>query len=80
MALEKCAEYPGSDAEHPNIYHDLRQAKYHHDKVTDMLIDLERNDEEVGVSLIDYQTYPYAPAPWLDGQWQQTHAPFLIGG
>jgi len=79
MALEKCAEYPGPDADHPNVYHDLRQAGYHAGKVRDMLIDLERNDEEVGVSLIDYQVYPYAPAPWLDGQWQQQHAPYLLG-
>lgn len=76
-ALEKCAEYPGSDAEHANIYHDLRQAKWHSDKLKDMMIDLERNDEEVGVSNIDYQEYPFAPAPWGDGHWQATHAPFL---
>jgi hypothetical protein len=79
MALEKCALYPGSDADHINIYHDLRQAKYHADKVTDMLIGLERNDEEVGVTNVDYQIYPMAPSPWYDGQWQQTHAPFLNG-
>lgn len=78
MALEKCAEFPGQDAEHLNIYHDLRQAKYHADKVRDMLIDLERNDEEVGVTLVDYQSLPFA-GPWADGQWQQTHAPFLNG-
>ena len=77
MALEKCSEFPGTDADHPNIYHDLRQAKYHADKVKDMLIDLERNDEEVGVTNIDFQMYPYAPSPWFDGQWEQTHAPFL---
>lgn len=78
MALEKCAEYPGSDSEHLNIYHDLRQAQYHGNKVRDMLIDLERNDEEVGVTNIDFQAYPYAPSPWQDGRWQQTHAPFLV--
>ena len=79
MALEKCALYPGSDAEHINIYRDLRQARYHADRVRDMLIDLERNDEEVGVTNIDYEVYPYAPAPWMDGRWQQSHAPFLNG-
>lgn len=79
MALQKCAEFPGADADHRNIYYDLRQAKYHGDKVRDMLIDLERNDEEVGVTNVDYQMYPYAPSPWMDGQWQQTHSPFLNG-
>lgn len=79
MALEKCSEFPGQDAEHLNIYHDLRQAKYHADKVKDMLIDLERNDEEVGVTNVDYQMFPMYPAPWFTGQWQQQHAPFLNG-
>lgn len=79
MALEKCAEFPGQDSDHINIYHDLKQARYHADKVRDMLIDLERNDEEVGVTNIDFQIYPYAPSPWMDGQWQQTHAPYLNG-
>lgn len=79
MALEKCAEFPGADAEHRNIYYDLKQAIYHGNKVRDMLIDLERNDEEVGVRSIDYENYPFAAAPWMDGQWQQTHAPFLNG-
>jgi hypothetical protein len=77
MALEKCAEFPGADADHRNIYHDLRQAQYHANKVKDMLIDLERNDEEVAVNNIDYQMWPAYPAPWFTGQWQQTHAPFL---
>jgi hypothetical protein len=79
MALEKCAEFPGADVDHVNIYHDLRQAQYHANKVRDMLIDLERNDEEVGVTNIDYQLYPMAPSPWMDGGWEQRHAPFLNG-
>ena len=79
MALEKCAEFPGQDADHPNIYHDLRQAKYHQAKYLDMLVDLERNDEEVGVTNIDYQMFPMYPAPWFTGAWQQTHSPFLEG-
>ena len=79
MALQKCAEFPGPDTEHVNPYHDLRQAVYHGNKVKDMMIDLQRNDEEVGVSLIDFQQYPYYPSPWFDGSWQQTHAPYLVG-
>lgn len=79
MALEKCAEYPGADVDHPNIYHDLQQAKYHHLKYEDMLIELFNNDDNIGVSDLDYQIYPLYPAPWLTGQWQQSHAPFLNG-
>jgi len=79
LGLSKCAEFPGADADHMNIYHDLRQADYHRRKFDNMMVDLERNDEEIGVTKIDYQLYPYAPAPWMDGQWQQTHSPFLMG-
>jgi len=77
MALEKCSEFPGSDSMHPNIYHDLRQAQYHRGKWLDMLVDIEREDEEVGTSLVDYQKLPMYPGPWWTGQWQQSHAPFL---
>jgi hypothetical protein len=78
-ALQKCAEFPGQDSDHPNIYYNLKQALYHQSRLNDMMVDLERNDEEVGVSLIDYEIYPYSPAPWLTGEWQQTHAPYLTG-
>lgn len=79
MALQKCAEFPGADSDHLNIYHDLRQAVYHGNKVKEMLIDLERNDQEVGVTNIDFQQYPFYPSPWMDGGYQQHHAPFLNG-
>jgi hypothetical protein len=49
----------------------------HETKVEQMMIDLERNDEEVGVTLIDYQSYPLPLGPWMDGGWQQHHAPYL---
>lgn len=78
-ALQKCAEFPGQDSEHPNPYYNLKQAVYHQTKLERMMEDLMRNDEEVGVSLIDYDSYPFYPAPWATGQWQQTHAPFLNG-
>lgn len=77
MALEKCAEFVGADSDHLNPYHDLKQAAYHAAKVDKMLVDLERNDEEIGVTNISYEIYPLYPAPWGDGRYQQTHAPFL---
>jgi hypothetical protein len=79
MALEKCSEFPGTDADHRNIYYDLAHARYHRAKWTDLLIDLERNDEEIGMSNLDYQIFPMYPSPWLDAQWQQRHSPFLNG-
>jgi hypothetical protein len=77
MGLQKCAEFPGADTDHPNPYYNLKQAMYHANKVDRMLIDLERNDEEIGVTNLAYENYPMAPAPWMDGRWQQTHSPFL---
>jgi hypothetical protein len=79
MALASCARYPGADAEHPNVYFNLALAAMHETKAMGMIYDLERNDEEVGVSLITYQEYPFYPAPWMDGGWQQSHAPFMNG-
>lgn len=76
MALEKAASFPGTDSQNPNPYYDLKLAVYHRQNAKDLIEDLERNDEEVGVTNITYQTYPFYPAPWLTGQWQQTHAPF----
>jgi hypothetical protein len=79
MALAACARYPGADADHPNPYYSLALATMHETRYEKMMVDLERNDEEVGVTNIDYQSYPFYPSPWLDGSWQQTHAPFLRG-
>lgn len=78
MALAKCATYPGSDMDHPNPYYSLQQARYHEAKVSDLLIDLERNDNEVGDIMISYQNLSFG-GPWADGNWQQKHAPFLNG-
>ncbi len=77
MALASCARFPGADADHPNIYFNLKLAVMHEEKAQQMIWDLERNDNEVGENTVTYQDYPAAPAPWMDGNWQQTHAPFL---
>jgi hypothetical protein len=79
MALAKAASYPGPDSEHRNPYFNLALYGQHNLRAERMLQDLERNDEEVGVTNVTYQTYPFYPAPWLDGSWQQTHAPFIQG-
>ena len=78
MALEKCAEFPGADAEHPNPYYNLKQAVYHAAKVDRMMVDFERNDEEIGVTNISYEVYPMYPSPWNDGRWQQHHSPAFL--
>ena len=49
----------------------------HEARAERLLNDLERNDNEVSETNITYQDFPFYPAPWLDGRWQQSHAPFL---
>lgn len=77
MALEKCALWPGPDTDHPNPYFNLTLAKMHASKAEMLLWDLERNDEEVGVTNVTYQSYPFYPSPWEDGSYQQRHAPLF---
>ena len=78
-ALARCSRFPGADSDHPNPYFNLALALQHETRYENMMVDAERNDEEVGVSRISYKEYPFYPAPWLDGSWQQTHAPFIRG-
>jgi hypothetical protein len=77
MALGCCARFPGTDSETPNPYYDLKLSQLHDARAEVMLQDLDRNDQEVAVSNIAYENWPNAPAPWMDGRWQQTHAPML---
>ena len=77
MALEKCALFPGADMDHPNPYFSLQLASYHRGKYEDMLIDLLNNDQNIGLSNITYDSWPYAGGVWNTGQWQQSHAPLI---
>ena len=79
LALSNCARFPGPDADHPNPYFSLALALQHETRFENMMVDAERNDEEVGVMRVTYKEYPFYPAPWLDGNWQQSHAPFIRG-
>jgi hypothetical protein len=77
MALASCARYPGPDNETKNPYFSLPLADMHDKRAQQLIWDLEREDEEVGVSNITYQEYPMYPAPWMDGNWMQQHAPMF---
>ena len=77
MALAKCSRFPGTDADHPNPYFSPVTALQHDTRAERLLDELEKNDEEIGVTRLDYDSYPFYPAPWLDASWQQTHAPFM---
>lgn len=78
MALEKAATYPGTE-DQPNPYFNLALSQMHGKRAMELIWDMERNDEEVGLTNISYQEYPFYPAPWMDGGYQQSHAPFLNG-
>jgi hypothetical protein len=78
LALSKAATYPGT-VDRPNPYYSLALSGMHNSRFENMMVDLERNDEEIGVTRVDYKSYPFYPAPWLDGNWQQQHSPFLRG-
>lgn len=83
MALEKCATFPGADAEHPNPYFNLKLAEIHRLKVADLMIEFRNNDQNVGIEALGYQNLSYAgpfAGPYgvfYDGAYMQTHAPTL---
>ena len=76
LALSKCATFPGTD-ESPNPYFSLPLSTMHNTRYENMMVDLERNDDEVDVQSISYENYGMMNAPWLDGRWQQRHAPMF---
>lgn len=77
MALAKCAAFPGTSNEDPNPYFSLALSELHTTRFENMLVDLIREDDEIDVQSITYERYGLVGAPWLDGHWQQHHAPFL---
>lgn len=77
MGLEKACMFPGQDENHMNLSYSMKDALYHASKVKEMLVDLERNDEELTIGNIDYQGFPQVYGPWATGNWQQRHSPWL---
>ncbi len=78
LALEKCALFPGSDMDHPNMYYSLQLANYHHTRSETMIEDLLVNDQNIAISNLTYQEMPFA-GPFADAHWMATHAPYLNG-
>ena len=72
MALEKCAQFPGT-ATTPNPYYNLALAREHAAKAAMLIQELEKYDDNTGSQDITYQNLPYA-GPFFDGSWMQTHA------
>jgi hypothetical protein len=46
-----------------------------------MIYELEVNDDDLAIKDLQFQQLPFAPAPWMDGRYLQSHAwPFLTPG
>jgi hypothetical protein len=73
MALSKCAQFPGT-ATTPNVYYNLAQSQIHARKADELITELEKYDDNTGTQDLAYQNWPFYPAPWLDGRWNQDHA------
>jgi len=78
LALEKCAQFPGQDLDHANPYYSLQLAKYHFEKSEMMIEDLLSNDQNIAISNISYESFPFL-GPWADGGYRQSHSPYLNG-
>lgn len=72
MALAECARWPGPDLQNPNPYFSLGIAEMHDGRADRMIMELERQDNEIYEANVQYYTsMPYAP--FMDSTWQQSH-------
>lgn len=73
-ALAQCAEWPGT-AEKPNPYFNLNLADRLRGRFDKMVAELERQDDEIFESDVQYAiaNLPFAPYP-LDAKWIQQHS------
>lgn len=75
LALAEAARWPGTEGK-DNKYNNMKLAEYHEAKATMMIAELEKQDDNVYEDDISYQTVinmPYAPLPWVDANWMQSH-------
>lgn len=79
MALEQAALFPGADLDHPNAYYNLQLARYHREQYENMLIEFENNDQNIGITKLDYDDWGYGGGITETGRWRQTHSPILYG-
>lgn len=73
MALGKAAEIPGS-ADAPNPYYSPVAAARHAAKAETLIYELEKKDDETALRDLNNMSIPFAPVPWLDGSYLQSHA------
>lgn len=76
MALAEAALWPGPSVDKKNPYFSMNLAKAHSEKAEYMLVEAERQDEEISIQNVQYDTItrlPWAPLP-MDASFWQKHA------
>jgi hypothetical protein len=73
LALTKCAQFPGTDTTR-NTYYDLNLARMHMITSDRMVNELELKDDNTAIKDLSYANGLWAPTPWLDGSYLQSHA------
>lgn len=76
MALAEAAKWPGPSEEKRNPYFNSTLAKAHESRSEYMIAELERQDEEISIMNVQYDTItrlPWAPLP-MDASFWQKHA------
>lgn len=74
MALGACAKFPGTSAEQQNPYYNLGLAKTHDAKAEYLINQIEVQDDNVAMKDLIYNGWGWAPCPWIDGSYLQSHA------
>jgi hypothetical protein len=74
MGLASLARWPGADAEKPNPYFSPQLAGIHEARADRMILELERQDDEVYENDLTYKlsSMPFA-TPFGDSAWLQSH-------
>ena len=70
LALEQAALWPGPSADKPNPYFNRDLARHHRDRAEQLIMEMERQDEEVGVQNVQY---PIGDAYLGDADYLQSH-------
>lgn len=72
MAMEQACTWPGTDAS-PNPGYDIRAASYHGQKAETLIYEMEKRDDETSPQDLSFDNFPFAPVPWADGRYAQSH-------
>ena len=76
-ALWQAALWPGPSKDQPNAYFSLQLGLTHQRNFERIVMELERQDDELSDDMIQYSTYtsmPFAAIPLGDSRWLQSHA------